>query len=653
MINIPGFEDVFAESQGSSLDFLESGFDDVIDAEFRIADNGAVQLAGDDLRRFTQFVDHFWSTARGNMAKIHEEARRDRLVYSLAARMARYPGAPCYTTPFSANKADGIAGHLKEAIEQPELYAVNIKSLGAAAEYGALVAANIASYLNRELEMSGSREVIASDIPQEASFIGTALAPISVSGTPVDDEFFFQFEQLIQLEHCYFDRLDVNKIWKTNFGYLTRFSLYELEEMAQEGILSEEAVSRIHHGQNIEAHTFNEFMKEFSPHHDYADGNKQVEVRKGYLKFRPEGARKAIYYEYMQDKTSRNFLSLRPNSFGAIFDSPPVTLWRIGKQPRNLLGRGVMRRLASLQKMMDNEVNNYFAVSDLVTNPPMTYRSSSPFGQLVNKGGGHQAIVPGMLIPTFGSPKEDDLKPLQFYTNPNIVMGNVNLIDKMGEDATFTNQALGSSSRASTLGQFQVEVDKGSLKVRIDMADLAYDGATAGKMFLACVKYKIKQYGVVEIYNQGKLLAYDDIHVSSFENELRGMVFELSMNEGIDIESLLRFQMQFNERLVEGYIPGANRNDISVSLKGTKIIADKVAELNMLMELSPYLATWLQPSYKDSYMNYHLRSLMAAMGIKDIDRRMPQDPNRIVHDQTQMQEMMAQYMDFARTVSAR
>lgn len=658
MSDLLGFQDIFSDTpnQGgfaSGLDFLEAGFGDVVDAEFRIAESGAVQLAGNDLLRFRTIVDQFWSTARINMHKIHAEARRDRRVYNLVAREAKYDGAPCYTTPMSANKADGIAGHLKEAIEQPELYDVNVRSLGAVAEYGALVASTVATYLNREIEMSSSREIIASDVPQEVSFIGTAVSPISVSSIPIDGEFFFQLEQLIPLEHCYFDRLDVDKIWKTNFAYLTRFRLHELQEMAEQGILAKEAVDKITYGDNITAYTFNEMLKDFDPATGHYDENRSVEVRKGYLKFRPEGARKAIFYEYIQDEISREFLSLRPNPFGSIFDSPPIPLWRIGKQPRNLLGRGILRRLATLQSMMDNEINNYFAVTNLISNPPMQYRSSSPFGQLVNKQGGHQAIIPGMLIPTLGTPKDDDLKPLQFSTNPNLVLANVNLVEKMGEDATFTNQSLGNNSRASTLGQFQVEVQKGSLKVRLDMADLAYDGATAGKMLLACAKYKIGQYGVVEVYEHGNLLALKDIHVSEFQDELRSLIFETALSQGVGIEELLKFQQRFNGRLIDGYIPGAHRGDLSVSLKGTKIIADKVAELNMLMELSPYLATWLQPAYQDSYMNYHLRSLMTAMGIKDIDRRMPQDPHKLVNDKQTMEQMMMQYMEYARTVSAR
>lgn len=626
--------------------------ENIMDAEFQVISGGPIQLTQDDLMKFTRYVDAFWGTAEGNMSFYHKYANRDRMIYHLIPRKPRYPGAPSYTTPFSANKAKGAAAHFKEAIEQTELLGTKVRSIGQVAEYASMVSTIIESYINRELELGNSRQIIANDIPQEAAVMGTAISQISVGSQPINNEYFFQFNQLIPLENVYFDRIDVANTWQTNVGIVERFPIYDLQELADANIVDPMVVKSLANGNSILNRAFNEYMYNFYPQTEQGDGNKQVEVQKGWFRFKASGDKVAQYYEYMRDRSTRRFLYVRPNSFGAIYNAPPITLWRIGKNPRNILGTGVIRRMAQLQDMMDNEINNYFSVSNYVASPAHMYRQSSPFGQALAKNG-RGGIYPGALIPTSQAPKDDDIKPIRLEANPGVMLANTNLINDFGDKISYTDQSLGQSSSSRTLGQYQVEVQKGSLLLRDDLAHLSYDASVNGALFFACLKYKIKKYGIVEVYEGGKLLAFDDIPIKNIQNQIRGFVFSMAMQSGMSPDELLAFETSFSDRLVDGYIPGVNRSDIAISLKGTKIIADKVADLSMLLELSPYLASWLQPSYQDSYYNYHLRSIMQAMGFKDIDRRMPRDPNKVVKDQQAQMELMNQYMQYAMSVSAR
>src|SRR5690606_26550801 len=52
----------------------------------------------------------------------------------------------------------------------------------------------------------------------------------------------------------------------------------------------------------------------------------------------------------------------------------------------------------------------------------------------------------------------------------------------------------------------------------------------------------------------------------------------------------------------------------------------------MLAELTPYVVQGIDLARRDTYWNYHLRSMMDAMGFKDIEKRMPPDPGQAVAD---------------------
>ena len=94
-------------------------------------------------------------------------------------------------------------------------------------------------------------------------------------------------------------------------------------------------------------------------------------------------------------------------------------------------------------------------------------------------------------------------------------------------------------------------------------------------------------------------------------------------------------ETEFNMRLTDDMIPSARRSDLTIHLTGTKIIADKAAELEMLRELTPLILQGIELARQDSYWNYHMRSIIDAMGFKDIEKRIPADPGKVLDDPAQ------------------
>ena len=113
-----------------------------------------------------------------------------------------------------------------------------------------------------------------------------------------------------------------------------------------------------------------------------------------------------------------------------------------------------------------------------------------------------------MGIPTYSSPDKGDVATLQL-PNPGLNIQDVSIAQQFASQATYTEEAIGSSPQGRrTLGQFQVEVQKGTIRLRLDLADFAYDMAYFLKMYWAFINaYKIGPQGVVEVTEKGKLIA--------------------------------------------------------------------------------------------------------------------------------------------------
>lgn len=602
-----------------------------------------IELTGSDLRRFNyRFFDSFESS-KFQMYKVHEDALINQAVYEMVNRISPIDGTEQYTTPMSRNTANGVVAHIKDAIEQPQLFGFKTRSFGALAAEATQTAALCAAMLEREVEVGGSRAVITSDTVRSAVFMGTAVTPMRLSSQKLrNDEQFFYWDEPIPLTNFFVDRVSTRNLWETNCFYYDRQRMYTLEEMALTGILDQDAVEMMMNSHITNARTFGEDLLEFDEHHRFAAENALVTILYGYMRFRPEGSKYAKLYEAIADISGRKFLSLRCNPYEDAYDSPPLNLWRIGTMPNSLFGTGILQRLKNTQQMMDREINNYFQYSDKLAQPPYIYREKSWIGEKIKREG-QGAIRAGMAIPS----KYGDLNDLSFLDwkgNPNVSFGSMQVIQKLKEDATYTNEALSSTDSRKTLGQTQIEAQRGTLNLRVDLSDFANDAAIAGEMFWrAIVAYKIRKSGVVEVYKGGKLLAYNIIKGQELNQITRQLIYQKLLTGEMLPDEAAAFQIEFNQKLTNGKIPHVNRLDLAVSLTGTKIIADKMSELAMLERLTQYITALLPAASQDSHINMHLRSLMLAMGIKDTDLRMPSDPNKNVMDSQEFQALTLEF----------
>src|SRR5690606_40281203 len=78
-----------------------------------------------------------------------------------------------------------------------------------------------------------------------------------------------------------------------------------------------------------------------------------------------------------------------------------------------------------------------------------------------------------------------------------------------------------------TLGQFRVEVQRGTMRIHLDLGDLAYDLSTLFTMLWSmAVCYKVVPAGVVEVEEGGRFLAARDIERSEIEEVMDALVVE-------------------------------------------------------------------------------------------------------------------------------
>jgi len=107
----------------------------------------------------------------------------------------------------------------------------------------------------------------------------------------------------------------------------------------------------------------------------------------------------------------------------------------------------------------------------------------------------------------------------------------------------------------------------------------------------------------------------------------------------LETRDLSELEEVFNDKLTDGVVPSARRSDLTIHLTGTKVIADKASELEMLRELTPIMLQGLPLAREDTFWNYHVRSIIEAMGFKDVEKRMPADPGNVLTDDNKRQEM--------------
>lgn len=597
---------------------------------------GAIALTGEDLRRFTFRFDHSLSNAKTRMEKIHRDARTDRAVYRMLEKEQDYPGQPNITTPLSSNKADGVLAHIVDAAEQRPMYSFTPEGIGKPAERASQIASVCEAYLEREINRTSSRERLIRELPKEAVQVGTGIAKLAMAQYP-SGEWFAQTDRIIKLEHFYVDRIAVPNLKHTFCAYEFRQRFYELEEWAEQGYIDAVALEEIKslHSEDYKK-TIDEEEAEFDEFNfAMQEENAIYKLVEGYIRFRPEGEKQSQIYQCIWSETYKKPLAIRLNPVRDAFDAPPIKLVRIGKQSNSLFGRGIMRRLNAEQRMSDNGINNHLAMNNLAASPPFLYRMHSPFGKALDK----KSIRPGQGIPAMSLSGDGDVKLLEFPNN-GLNFQDVEIAQSFADKATYTEEAIGTSAGRKTLGQFRVEVQRGSMRLKLDVGDFAYDMADLGTMLWAMVNaYKISADGVVEVEEGGKFLGSREIEgyeVSETMDEiLAGMLEGGQMQD----EEVQEFMASFPGKLTDGYIPSARRRDLTISLTGTKVIADKAAELDMLFQLTPYITALFEGAKQDSYLNYHLRSIIDAMGFKDVEKRIPKDPGVVIENPIQRQQL--------------
>lgn len=606
---------------------------DVFGSDILFGEEGPVVLQGVDLERFKYRLDQSLSKAKSRMETIHANARDDRMAYRTVMREQEYPGQPNLTTPISANKADGLLSHIVDAFEQRPVASFIPEGIGRPAEQAAQVAPLAAAYLEREINRGQSRERLIRDLSKEAVQVGTGIGKLSMVRHP-SGEWFAQISDIIKLEHFYVDRVAVPNLKHTFCAYEDRKPFYLLEEMADSGLIDREALERIRsaYGSEFKRTDQEEEADWFESQFAFQEETAIHKIYHCYMRFRPQGAQKSEIYEAIWHDQHREILALRPNPVRDAFDHPPLAIHRIGKDPKHLFGRGVIRRLAPIQVMADNAINSHLALNNMAASPPFVYRQHSPFGRLLSS---KRRILPGIGIPSQGTPDRGDVQMLDIR-NPGLSLQDVSVAQSFADKATYTEEAIGTSSDRKTLGQFRIEAQRGTIRVRLDVGDLAYDVATTLTMMWAMVnQYKIKPSGIVEVEQGGKFLANRDIPAEEVTRVMDNIVLPMFAQQEITPEELAELEQEFNQRLTDDMIPSARRSDLTIHLTGTKIIADKAAELEMLRELTPLILQGIELARQDSYWNYHLRSIIDAMGFKDIEKRIPADPGKVLDDPAQ------------------
>lgn len=597
---------------------------------------GPITLSGDELRRFEYRFRHALDKAEHEMAQIHADAEQDRKVFKTIPRTPAYEGGPDITSPVTADFAEGLLAHIKDAVEQRPLVAFSPEGVGPAAEAATEIAPIYEAYLEREINRSDSREIIANELAHEAVVVGTGIARLSLAQHP--DEIFVQTSRTIRLENFFVDRITARDLTNVTCAYRYKERVYNLEEQAEQGYLDSAAVEKVRrHYATDEEEVAEESELHFDESTAYAEENTLVTLYCGYMRFAPTGERAKLFEVYYH-KPTRTVLALRENPAKEAYDAPPLALVRIGKQPGYLFGRGIARRLESEQKIADNAINTHLALNNVAAAPPVQYNVNNPIARKLAQ---NRALEPNMWIPNYGPPDKNDILPIQI-PNPGYALQDYQVSIQMAQRRTFTDESIGQAgSTRKTLGQYRMEVSKGTLKLRLDLGDFAYDMAHLLKMYWAMVvAYKIDPAGIVTVEPAGKLLGNQEFTGEELAQQVVEAGTLMLLTGELTPEELMGVDERFNQMLTGQRVPSAKRNDLTLSLSGTRVIADKLGELELEFQIMPMLLNMIEGARADSYMNYWGRSVLRKAGFTDIEKRWPQDPGVVTMNPFERMSLM-------------
>jgi hypothetical protein len=438
---------------------------------------------------------------------------------------------------------------------------------------------------------------------------------------------------VIPIEDFFVDDIHARVLEDTFHAYRKKYRMFQLDEMVRQGFLDETNVTKVRaFYSDSERTTDAEKDKQFTPDMSLQDDMSMRTLYFGYMRYRPEGETQANLYQCVYHRAARTPLSLRKAAWEPAVDASPIRLVRIGKKPGELFGTGIVRRLAALQEMADSAINAHLALNKLAANPPFTYRADSAFGRYLDKNG-PTGIRAGMGIPSLSVGQQRDVDILQF-PNPGLNIQDVRVSNDMASQATYSEESIGSPTAGrKTLGQFQVEVHKGTIRLRLDLTDFAYDMSELLTMYYSMVcAYKIRPAGIIAIESNGKLIAADEIPASDVSQAVLMELVPMLQSGQIRPEEYELVDREIGDMLTNGRIPAAIRDDLSITLTGTRIIADKVAEIEMMHQFTPFIMSpgMTELLQQDSYINYHVRQLGHAMGFTDMAKRIPADPGKFM-----------------------
>jgi len=613
--------------------------------------SGAIELSGEDLDRFRFRLRSALANAKSQMNDLHDDARRDRKIYKALPKKPAYEGGPDITSPLSGDRADGMIAHLRAAIEQRPFATFTPEGVaGKSAEDATAVAPVFESYCEREINKSGSREILASEAVREAVITGTAIVKLGISYH--GNEHFIQASKTIRLENFYVDRVSTSSLRNVFCAYRTKMRHYELEDLAAQGYLDEEVVKRMGVlGSGSTALIEEEHEERFNEGNAFEEENRLHEIYYCYMRFRKAGDTQSRIYECIYSESSYEVLALRVNPVGQAYDEPPIALIRIGKQSNYLFGRGIVRRLESEQKISDNAINTHIAINNRAAAPNLIYNINSPIAQKLQQ---ESMLPPGASLPSYGPPDTNDYMFLQ-TPNPGLALQDYGLASQMAERRTYPDEAIGhSGTTRKTLGQYRSEVNKGTLKLNLDLVDFSYDMANLLKKYWSMVvTYKIEPAGLVSVQNGGKLIASREIPYYQIATDVVEVGQQMiQAGEMQSVEDLLAIEPAIKELLTNNKIPSARRADLTISLTGTQIFSDKLGELDTELRILGVVENMRELAAQDSYANYTVRQILTKAGFKDIDKRIPPDPNTTITDPTIRMFLMQNLNQFMQSSSA-
>lgn len=617
------------------------------------ADGPPVVLEGEDFDKFKMRFRAFLENGISAMTTTHNKAKRNRHAYRMTARKPEYAGQPNLTTPLTKNKTDGVIANMRDSVEMRPIVNVSPEGIGKAAQEAGEIAHLVQAIMERELNLSGSREVITHQSTHETGVVGN-LGILMVPTTHESGETFIKMET-IPLEDIVVDDVNARDVDGIMLAYRKKYRMYELAEMAEAGYIDQAAyeglrgfiTDRDTHTVAEEAANSTPDVMVQEPENDM--GQRTVYI--GYMRYREADQMQASLFQCMWHRSSSQMLMLRKEPYGRAFDGPNMDLVRIGVGD-GLFGVGIPERMSALQEFTDNAFNSHIALNNLAANPPAYVREGSALDGWLGRNA--RFGVRGGTIIRSRDMDQPDLKMFEFANN-GLNIRDIEMASDMASQATFTEESIGAPVQGRrTLGQYQSESMKGTIRLRKDLGDFASDWARVLQKYWAMiVAYKIIPAGVIEVEQGGKLVAAQDIPSDEVKKVILNVLTPMLGNGFIAQEDWEDVEFEVQDMLTDGGIPSVRRSDLTISLAGTRVISDMLSEIEMERE---FMGIALTPGIMDlaegdQRINYTLRSYGRKLGLKDMDKRLPAEPTQNMESDRRNQ-LMQPFAETERSRSA-